>query len=62
MATRRQAEALATIFRNKGGVYNFNEIWDWDGRNRFSEKASKVIADNYFSYYKVKEEMENEGN
>lgn len=57
----KQAEALATIFRNKGEVYDFNEIWDWGGRDKFSERASKVIADNYFDYYKIRDEViENE--
>lgn len=60
MATLKQVEAVATIFRNKGESYDFNEIWDWDGRDRFSERASKLIADNDFNYYKVKEAMENE--
>ena len=57
MATLKQAEAVALILRNKGESYNFNEIWDWGGRDKFSEKASKVIGDNYLSYYKVKEEI-----
>ena len=59
MATIKQAEAVARIFRNKGESFDFNKIWDWDGRDKFSEKASKVIADNYFSYYKVKEDVKN---
>lgn len=60
MATLKQAEAVCVILRNKGEAYDFNEIWDWDGWDKFSEKASKFIGENYFSYYKVKEAMESE--
>jgi len=62
MSTIKQAEAVARIFRNKGKSYDFNEIWDWDGRNIFSPRASGIIGASYASYQiyeKVKEEMKN---
>jgi len=59
MATLRQAEAVCVILKNKGEPYDFNEVWDWEGQDKFSERASKFIGDNYFSYYKAKEVVEN---
>jgi hypothetical protein len=55
MSTLKQAEAVAAIYKSQGKDYDFDEINAWDGKGKFSQKASDIISANYRSYDKAKE-------
>ena len=57
MSTLKQAEAVAAIYKSQGKDYDFDEINAWDGKGKFSQKASDIISANYRSYDKVKEKV-----